>query len=105
MQLHAIAINYKNTEKSDFNAQCYCNSITHMYFKRVISIFEKKKVYVKCLFDLNVVVNIPPKMDRVCLFLLSKENGPSLFVFVIQRKWSEFESGPRLMYIENGPSS
>ena len=47
-----------------------------MYFKRVISIFEK--VYVKCLFDLNVEVNIPPKMGRVCLFLLSIENGPSL---------------------------
>ena len=48
-----------------------------MYFKRVISIFEKK-VYVKCLFELKVVVNIPPKMGRDCLFLLSIEDGPSL---------------------------
>ena len=83
MQSHAIAIKYENTEKSLFNAQCYCNSMIHMYFKRVIIIFEKY-VYVKCLFDLNLVVNIPPKMGRVCLFLLSIESGPSL-------KWAEID--------------
>ena len=50
-----------------------------MYFKRVISIFEKK-VYGKYLFYFKVVVNIPPKMGRVCLVLLFIENGPSLKV-------------------------
>ena len=47
-----------------------------MHFKRVINIFEEK-VYVKCLFDLNVVVNITPKIGRASFFLLSIENGAS----------------------------
>ena len=53
-------------------------------------LFQTCNVYVKCLFDLNVVVYIP-------------QNETSLFVFVIHRKWAEFENGPGLMYIENGP--
>ena len=69
-----------------------------MYFKRV---------YVKYLFDLNVAVNIPPKMGRVCSFLLSIENGPSLKVgrdwCILKmgrvRKWAESESGPRWLEI------
>ena len=53
------------------------------------------------------MVNIPPKMGRDCLFLLSIENGPSLkggrdwsiLKMGRVRKWAEIEIGPRCLEI------
>ena len=53
------------------------------------------------------MVNIPPKMGRDCLFLLSIENGPSskggrdgsILKMGRVRKWAEIEIGPRCLEI------
>ena len=72
--------------------------------KQIKLLFENKSH----VFSLYISsVNIPQKMGRLCLFLLSIENGPSLKVgrdwcllkMGRVRKWAEIEIGPRCLEI------